>query len=276
MSMKPRAPQFRPLVVIPALNAVKTLPTILLRLASLDTLVVDDGSEDDTFLIAQALATFALRHDRNQGHSAAIISGENYALANGYSHIVLLDSDGQHPPEYAQETINMLQTNDLIIGDRFALLEDIPFQKIASNLFASLLIERATGHFFRDVSCGFRGYCLGRDLLTLTTIGYSRVYSQIVAAIIAEKRIARVPIPAVYPRSSQLATRASEIEGLCHAVLAIFPANKAALSVMSSLRKKQSFSIALKGVEFAIKKLDCGETYHFSVNQQIARRLYAN
>jgi glycosyltransferase involved in cell wall biosynthesis len=164
MSVISRESVVRPLVVIPALNAARTLPPILDRLVSHDTLVVDDGSEDETFLVAKSMATAALRHERNQGHSAAIISGENYALTHGYSHVLLLDSDGQHPPEYAQEAINLLELHDLVIGDRFSSLENIPSQKIASNLFASLLIECATGYFLRDVSCGFRGYSLNSNL----------------------------------------------------------------------------------------------------------------
>lgn len=266
----------RCLVVIPALNAATTLPPILDSLASHDTLVVDDGSEDDTFLVAKSMATSALRHERNQGHSAAIISGENYALTNGYSHVLLLDSDGQHPPEYAQEAIHLLEQHDIVIGDRFSSLGNIPSQKIASNLFASLLIECATGRFLRDVSCGFRGYSLDSNLHHLTTLGYSRVYSQIVRAAIEGKKIARVSIPAIYPRSPQLATRSSEIEGLCHAVLTAFPENKEALSVISFLRENASFTITLKEVGFSAVRLFPHDKYRFSVNQQIARFLYAN
>lgn len=274
--MEPLDTAFRPLVVIPALNAASTLPSILYQLDQLDTLVVDDGSEDDTFLIAKAMATTALRHDHNEGHSAAIISGETFALTNGYSHVLLLDSDGQHPPEYAQVAINLLKTHDLVIGDRFSSLDKIPGQKIASNLFASLLIESATGVFLRDVSCGFRGYRLNQDLRKLTKLGYSRVYSQIVRAAIDGIRMARAKIPAIYSLSPPPTTRSSEIEGLCHAILTAVPANKAALSVVTALQKGASFTIAVKGVEFGVEKGFPGDDYRFSVDQQIALRLYAD
>jgi glycosyltransferase involved in cell wall biosynthesis len=66
--------------------------------------VVVDGSTDGTAEGLQALAAqdpdlrvIALPH--NQGKGAAVLHGLEHASAAGYTHVLTMDSDGQHPPE---------------------------------------------------------------------------------------------------------------------------------------------------------------------------------
>jgi glycosyltransferase involved in cell wall biosynthesis len=77
--------------------------------------VVVDGSTDQT---GEALLDFA-RHDpglrvlvraRNQGKGAAVLHGLREARALGFSHVLTMDSDGQHPaaciPTFMSESIS--------------------------------------------------------------------------------------------------------------------------------------------------------------------------
>jgi glycosyltransferase involved in cell wall biosynthesis len=66
--------------------------------------VVVDGSNDGTTegLLAMAAQDTGLRVivlPRNQGKGAAVLHGLEQAAAAGFSHILTMDSDGQHPPE---------------------------------------------------------------------------------------------------------------------------------------------------------------------------------
>ena len=66
--------------------------------------VVVDGSTDGSAEGLRAMATqdSGLRVivlPRNQGKGAAVLHGLEQAAAAGYSHVLTMDSDGQHPPE---------------------------------------------------------------------------------------------------------------------------------------------------------------------------------
>ena len=66
--------------------------------------VVVDGSDDGSAegLLAMAAEDSGLRVmvlPHNQGKGAAVLSGLDQAAAAGYSHVLSMDSDGQHPAE---------------------------------------------------------------------------------------------------------------------------------------------------------------------------------
>jgi len=66
--------------------------------------VVVDGSTDGSAegLLAMAAQDAGLRVlvlPRNQGKGAAVLHGLEQAAAAGFSHVLTMDSDGQHPPE---------------------------------------------------------------------------------------------------------------------------------------------------------------------------------
>ncbi|MBY0268434.1 MAG: glycosyltransferase family 2 protein [Burkholderiales bacterium] len=66
--------------------------------------IVVDGSTDGTaeVLLAMAAQDAGLRVlvlPRNQGKGAAVLHGLEQAAKAGFSHVLTMDSDGQHPPE---------------------------------------------------------------------------------------------------------------------------------------------------------------------------------
>lgn len=66
--------------------------------------VVVDGSTDGSAELLEAMATAdpglrVLRLPVNQGKGAAVLHGAGQALAEGYTHALCMDSDGQHPAE---------------------------------------------------------------------------------------------------------------------------------------------------------------------------------
>jgi len=117
--------QLRTLVVVPAKDERESLPALLAELAPLhppaDTLIVDDGSDDDTFAIAAAAGCCAVRHPVNLGYGAALLTGYHFAMRRGYTHVVQLDGDGQHPPAAIASLLEPLREDraDVVVGSRY-------------------------------------------------------------------------------------------------------------------------------------------------------------
>ncbi len=102
--MPPASPTH--LVLIPSYNpGRKVLETVeAARARWMPVWVVVDGSTDGT---AQALQALAARDaglrvlvlPRNRGKGAAVLAGITEAARAGYTHVLTMDSDGQHPAE---------------------------------------------------------------------------------------------------------------------------------------------------------------------------------
>ena len=123
-------PNERLTLVIAAHNEAQALPLLHPRLrAVLDqlqdvdgrVLYVDDGSTDDTWQVMQALAADdasvgLLRLSRNFGKEAAVTAGLDFVDAGA---VMLLDADGQDPPELIPEFVALWrQGYDNIYGTR--------------------------------------------------------------------------------------------------------------------------------------------------------------
>ena len=85
--------------------------------------VVVDGSTDGTLEALQALARDdpairVLALPRNRGKGAAILHGLRAAEADGYTHAMTMDADGQHPTDKIRDFMAASQVNPdaLILG----------------------------------------------------------------------------------------------------------------------------------------------------------------
>lgn len=113
------------LVLIPSYNTGKTVYKTVreARQYWMPVWVVVDGSTDgtDRGLLEMAekdagLRVIVLPH--NSGKGAAILHGLREAVRAGYSHVLTMDADGQHPPEKIPEFMSMSQANPdaLVLG----------------------------------------------------------------------------------------------------------------------------------------------------------------
>ncbi len=112
------------LAFIPCFNEAASIAALLEEFRRLpftiDTLVIDDGSTDDTAKAAVPYATI-IRHDTNRGLTAAILTSIAYARDHGYDYCLQIDGDGQHIPSEIQHLIDRLATapSNLLIGSRY-------------------------------------------------------------------------------------------------------------------------------------------------------------
>lgn len=126
----PVAPEHRLTVVIAAYNEAASLPLLHPRLRGvLDglgdlearILYVDDGSSDGTWEVMAGLAatdpaTVAIRLSRNFGKEIALTAGLDHVEDGA---VVLLDADGQDPPELIPEFVALWRAGyDNVFGTR--------------------------------------------------------------------------------------------------------------------------------------------------------------
>ncbi|WAC18131.1 glycosyltransferase family 2 protein [Luteolibacter sp. SL250] len=101
----------RPLILIPTFNTGPILrDTVSNALASgLPLWVVVDGSTDGSPALLEGLSPASsqdfriLRLERNSGKGAAVFHGLKAAIEAGYTHVLTMDADGQHPAPHLPE-----------------------------------------------------------------------------------------------------------------------------------------------------------------------------
>jgi dolichol-phosphate mannosyltransferase len=127
------------------------------------TLVVDDGSTDNSPKLASSFGYSVLYHSNNRGVGAAIRSGIHFAKENKYDSVVIMSSNGKMRPADLScilEPIRMGKAN-YVTGSRFASNGKSPgltkFRRVSIPIFSflmSLLLRKR----FTDITCGFRAY----------------------------------------------------------------------------------------------------------------------
>lgn len=158
----------RVLVVVPAHNEAATIVDVVERVhrMSLDCLVVDDASADDTTLLARKAGARVLRLSVNLGVGGALRAGFRYAVEHGYDAVVQCDGDGQHPPDRIPDLLTPAQPADLVIGSRFlAGAESFEIGRVRrlAMRWLSQLVRVRTGRRISDTTSGFR--CISEPLL---------------------------------------------------------------------------------------------------------------
>ncbi len=148
--------------IIPAYNEAKRIVNTVERtLPHVDrVIVIDDGSQDTTYDTLQHIVNqklTVLRHRVNLGKGSTLKTGCEAARRLDTDIIVMLDADGQHPPEHIPAMIDYLKKEKLDVvfsvregGDRMPLIRRLGNQTL--NHVAALLFNIK----LQDIWCGFR------------------------------------------------------------------------------------------------------------------------
>ena len=145
--------------IIPAYFEEKHIGDVVQRtLRQLDhVLVVDDGSTDATAANARAAGGEVIVHERNLGKGEAIKTGLRHWLERGFQHVMILDGDGQHPPEEISRFVAAAPGGaKLLVGTRMNDLRRMPLVRRLVNRYMSHRISRVCGQTIPDTQCGFR------------------------------------------------------------------------------------------------------------------------
>ena len=150
-------------IVIPTYNECESIEQVVreVRTEFPQVVVVDDGSQDDSFEAAVRCAPYVLRHAINRGQGAALQTGLEFALARGAEIIVTFDADGQHSVSDIAEMIAPIQSGlcDITLGSRFlGNACDMPRSR-RLLLRLAVLFTRITGRLkVTDAHNGFRAF----------------------------------------------------------------------------------------------------------------------
>jgi glycosyltransferase involved in cell wall biosynthesis len=189
--------------VIPAFDAASTIESVALglRAALPDAMliVVDDGSSDHTYDVAQGSCDRVVRLDVNHGKGAALRAGFVVALDAQVQSVVTIDADGQHDPARAPELIAALLDADVVIGARERTPGTMPLGRRVTNALASAAVGAIVGIDVPDAQSGYRA--IRRDVLERVRASGDRYEYEtefLIEAARAGFRIASVGVPTMY------------------------------------------------------------------------------
>lgn len=211
----------KPMIFLPAYNTGNSIHQVLTALSAFkdNVLIVNDGSTDNTLQIIKSSHYKFISLPINKGIGNAIIVGLNYAIQNNYTHFITLDSDGQHDCSYIDKFIEKLVHSDYVLGNRFSDINCIPTPKIASNFLGSIITQKLFNVWVSDISCGFRGFKILKDIANLPFNKYNYVFEQLYYLLNKKSKFIKVDMPAIYPIDTLLCTRKEEL--LCFLITAI-------------------------------------------------------
>jgi glycosyltransferase involved in cell wall biosynthesis len=163
--------------------------------------VVDDGSSDDTALVAESAGAKVLRHAANRGKGAALLTGFRALVSEHFEAVVTLDADGQHPPQEALRLArHSAPAQALILGVRDLKRDGAPENSRFSNGVSNRFLSWFSGLRLLDTQCGLRRYPLPQTLeLLCKSPGYAFEAEVILRAARAGLTIEQTPVRVVYP-----------------------------------------------------------------------------
>jgi glycosyltransferase involved in cell wall biosynthesis len=151
------------LVVIPAFNESATIARVVSEVfeSGFSCVVVDDGSNDSTALIAKQAGAVVLSLPFNAGVGGALRCGFRYAVENDYLAVIQCDADGQHHSHHFQDLVSCANTTnaDFVLGSRFLSTENTLDPHIVRRFamwWLARVASRATGRRITDSTSGFR------------------------------------------------------------------------------------------------------------------------
>ncbi|HET7034051.1 MAG TPA: glycosyltransferase family 2 protein, partial [Thermomicrobiaceae bacterium] len=151
------------LAAIPAYNEAATIAQVVLaaRHHVDEVLVIDDGSSDLTSRMAEGAGATVIRHERNLGKAAGIMTAFRAAARRDSRVLVLLDGDGQHDPHEIPALLEPLQAGqaDVVVGSRFLNVRNpIPFYRTIGQRVLNVATRLGSGIHCSDSQCGYRAF----------------------------------------------------------------------------------------------------------------------
>jgi len=185
-------------VVIPAYNEAEGITGLLEKIVSLEyhnryeVIVVDDGSSDETASIVSQFPVRLIKHHTNKGYGAALKTGIRKAKGQK---VIVLDSDGQHDPQYISQIANLLEDNELVIGERTADSFQVKHRQAGKKLIR-MVGEYLFDQKLPDFNSGLRGFdrSLIKSMLHLMPNGFSFSTTSTMAFIKEGYSIGTLPV----------------------------------------------------------------------------------
>jgi len=193
------------IIQIPCYNEEQTLPVTLAALPReiagvdvIETLVIDDGSTDDTVKVAKSLGVDHVEHHaHNQGLANTFIDGLQAALQHGADIIVNTDADNQYQAADIHRLVTPILAGeaDIVVGDRG--MHSHPYFSRCKRFLQQLgswIVGIAAGVDVPDATSGFRALSRDAALQTLVLSNYSYTLETLIQAGARRMAVKYVPV----------------------------------------------------------------------------------
>lgn len=193
------------LIAIPCLNEAASVTELILKipnrivgLSFITTLVIDDGSTDETVDLLRNQKIEVISHKVNRGLGAAFKTASEYALSRNFDYMVVIDGDLQFDPREIPNLLAPLTENkcDVVVGSRFydgKIIKDMGFPKRIGNIIVTKIINILAKSSYSDVSSGFRAY--SREALLRINTNFNFNFSQEILLEISYHKLKVIEIP---------------------------------------------------------------------------------
>jgi len=201
----------RALVIVPTYNEreniERLIATVLAQDASLEILVVDDGSPDGTGEIVDRIAAanprvHATHRPKKLGLGTAYLTGFRWALERDYAYVFEMDADFSHDPAHLPQFLSAIQSCDLVLGSRYrngrVTVVNWPMTRLLLSYCANIYARVVTGLELGDATGGFK--CFRRSVLEAIPLdqvrsnGYAFQIEMSFRAVRKHFRITEIPI----------------------------------------------------------------------------------
>lgn len=179
-------------------QTIHALPKQIEGIDTIEVLVIDDGSTDNTAAVARDAGTdhlVILPH--HVGLAQAFSAGLDACVNLGADIIVNTDADNQYEPD---EIVRLIQPildkkAELVIGDRgVATLEHFSSHKRLLQRLGSKVVSKAAGFTIPDATSGFRAITRELALRTNVLSSYSYTLETLIQAGAQRAKVTFVPV----------------------------------------------------------------------------------
>ena len=193
------------IIQIPCLNesqtleqTIEALPKKIDGISVIETLVIDDGSSDNTSKVAEELGVnYIIRHHKNRGLASAFMSGITESLKNKADIIVNTDADNQYDGSCIKDIVKPILNNDadIVIGARpIETMKDFSDLKKILQKIGSWFVRFISDTDVIDAPSGFRAYSANAAAQLNVFNDYTYTLETIIQAGYKNLKIISIPI----------------------------------------------------------------------------------
>jgi glycosyltransferase involved in cell wall biosynthesis len=193
--------------VITAKDEADTIGELIdaLREQGIYSVVINDGSRDDTGFIAESNGAVVIHHASPEGIARSLLEAWQVAVNQRADRIVQIDAGGSHDPYEAGKLLDALPGYNIVIGSRFlpgSVYDGRDWRAKGSRLAAKMMNFAATGAYRKytltDWTSGYRAFTKDTIKRLLRCGYYERMHpwqlEVLVEAVNLGMRFTEVPI----------------------------------------------------------------------------------